>query len=51
MTIRLVDTGWVRGALHASHADNGGNPSKNGMWLGDLDSNQDYSGQSRRFYR
>ena len=26
-------------------------PADNGMWLGDLDSNQDCPSQSREFYR
>ena len=34
-----------------SEAGNGGNLSKNEIWLGDLDSNQGRSGQSREFCR
>lgn len=34
-----------------SSAHSGGNASKDEIWLGDLDSNQGCSGQSREFYR
>ena len=37
----------------AAHQEAGGtaNSAKSEIWLGDLDSNQDRSGQSREFYR
>ena len=40
----------VADAAHVNAEDNA-NLTENEIWLGDLDSNQDYSGQSRRFYR
>ena len=40
-------------AAIAAHSaiDNGANSAKNEIWLGDLDSNQGCTGQSREFYR
>ena len=40
----------VADEAHVNAEDNA-NLTENEIWLGDLDSNQDYSGQSRRFYR
>ena len=48
---RLIAPASKPSASTSAKTDDRGNSSKNETWLGDLDSNQDCSGQSREFYR